>query len=412
MEVVAKIPEAFAELYEPHRYKVYWGGRGSGKSWAFADALLLLGIQRPLRILCTREIQRSIKESVYSLLETRIVSLGLQGHYKLTDKAVTGTNGTKFFFEGLWRNIDGIKSIEGVDICWIEEANAVSETSWKKLIPTIRKAGSEIWVSFNPELKSDPAYIRFVLEPPSNAHVCKVSWRDNPWLTPELVNEREELQRRSEDEYQHVWEGNLRQFADGAVYGKDLKACEDRITSIPVEKVETNTFWDLGRNDTTAIWFHQRIGHENRFIDYYEARLEDLDHYAKVLKDKGYLYGTHYLPHDAEVINLGTGNRSRKTILEGMGVAPIQVVPRISNINEGIAMTRAAFPTCWFDKERCQGGLDALANYQYVFDEKYDTFRQNPLHNWASNGADAFRQFAQGYTAKSKTKTLRFATQW
>jgi len=366
-----------------------------------------------MRILCAREIQRSIKESVHSLLDTRIKSLGLEAHYKVTDAAITGTNGTRFFFEGLWRNIDSIKSIEGIDVCWIEEANTTSEQSWKKLIPTVRKTGSEIWASFNPELKSDPAYQRFVLTKPDSAMVKKVSWRDNPWLTQELVNEREELKRSNHDEYLHVWEGELKQFADGAIYGKQLKDAESRIGRIPIESsVDVNTFWDLGRNDVMSIWFHQRVGLENRFIDYYENRLVDLDHYVRVLRDKNYLYGEHFLPHDGEVINLGTGNRSRKTILEEAGVKPIHIVPRIANLNEGIELTRTSFASCWFDKERCEQGLSALANYQYVYDDKYDTFRQTPLHNWASNGADAFRQFAQGYVPKSKAKPLRFASQW
>jgi phage terminase large subunit len=269
-------------------------------------------------------------------------------------------------------------------------------------------------VSFNPKLKTDPAYRRFVLNPPEGAVVKKVSWRDNPWLTDVLISEMEHLKTSDYDEYQHVWEGELKNFADGAIYANQLKLAKDegRITKVPIESVPVHTFWDLGRNDSTAIWFMQRIGLQNRFIDYYEHRLVDLDHYAKVLKDKGYLYGEHYLPHDVEVIVLGANNRSRKVMLEDMGVQPIEVVPRIANLNEGIEATRQSFSSCWFDEDRCEQGLSALANYQYVFDEKFDTFRQVPLHNWASNGADAFRQFAQGYTADDKFKPIEFKTEW
>lgn len=378
---------------------------------------------RPLRILCAREIQKSIKESVYSLLESRIKAHGMEAFYEVLGNEIRGVNGTRFFFEGLWRNIDSIKSIDGVDICWVEEANTVSEDSWKKLIPTIRKPGSEIWASFNPELKTDAAYQRFVIHNPPEAIVRKVSWRDNPWFTEELRMEMEHLRATDEEEYLHVWEGELKQFADGAIYGKQLKQArsEGRILHIPIEpSVEVNTFWDLGRNDTTAIWFHQRVGMENRFIDYYESRLVDLDHYIRALKAKDYLYGVHYLPHDVEVTELST-NKSRREILEGGGVKPITVVPRIHHINEGIEMTRQAFAACWFDQDRCEPGLDALANYQYVFDEKYDTHRQTPLHNWASNGADAFRQFGQGYKGpnsgwnsykKESTSSRRTKSPW
>lgn len=405
------VPEPFLALYEPHRYKVYWGGRGGAKSTTVADALLVQGLQRPLRIFCAREIQKSIRESVHQLLTDRIKLYRFP--YKITDTSISAANGTRFFFGGLWRNPDSIKSVEGADICWVEEAQAVSAESWRVLIPTIRKPGSEIWVTFNPRLKSDPVYRRFIENPPENAIVRKVSWRDNPWIADELLAEKDDLKKNDYDEYLHVWEGELKQFADGAIYGKQLREAKDRITSIPIEKsIPVHTFWDLGRNDTTAIWFMQRVGLENRFVDYYEHRLVDLDHYIRVLKEKDYLYGDHYLPHDVEVTSLGSGNRTRRQILEEGGIKPIRVVPRIQNVNEGIEQTRQKFNACWFDADRCEKGLEALANYQYVFDEKYDTFRQTPLHNWASNGADAFRQFGQAFTVRDKPKALNFESAW
>lgn len=393
-----QIPRPFKPLYQPQRYKVYWGGRGGAKSWQFADALLIQGDTRPMKVMCCREIQKSIKESVHSLLERRIKDHELSG-YTVLNTEIRHANGTQFIFDGLWQNVDSIKSIDSVDICWVEEANTVSEESWKKLIPSIRKAGSEIWISFNPELKSDPAYQRFVLNPPPNAIVEKVSWRDNPWLSSEARAEKDHLKATDYEEYLHVWEGELKQFADGAIYGKQLKKAreDNRIMSIPVDPIiEVETFWDLGRNDQTAIWFMQRIGGESRFIDYYENRLVGLDHYIQVLKEKAYNYGTHYLPHDVEVVELQT-NKSRREMLEAGGIKPIHVVPRVASLNDGIEMTRRAFGGCYFDEQRCEEGLDALANYQYVFDEKYGTYRQSPVHNWASNGADAFRQFGQGY---------------
>lgn len=399
-------PEAFRELYEPSRYKVYWGGRGGAKSTAFADALIAKGDAEPMRILCAREKQNSIRESVHNLLAARISDGGYAG-YEVMNAEIRHRNGTRFFFAGLWNNIDSIKSIEGVDVCWVEEANTVSEDSWKKLIPTIRKPGSEIWVSFNPELKSDAAYQRFVINPPPNAIVKKVSWRDNPWFTPEMRMEMEHLMEVDEEQYLHVWEGKLKTFADGSIYAKQLKQARDegRICAVPIlPSTEVHTFWDLGRNDTTAIWFMQRNGREHRFIDYYESRLVDLDHYARVLKEKNYLYGTHYLPHDVVNTDLSSTRGSRKDILESAGVRPLKVVPRIANVNDGIERTRRAMAQCWWDERRCEQGLEALANYQYVFDEKYDTFRQAPLHNWASNGADAFRQYAQGFKETNRAE--------
>ena len=407
-QIDIKTPIAFQELYRPHRFKVYWGGRGGAKSRAIADALLAQGMAKPLRILCTREKQNSIKESVHALMVNLINEHGYDG-WTVTNQDIRHANGTRFFFMGLWNNIDSIKSVDGVDICWVEEANTVSDVSWQKLIPTIRKKGSEVWASFNPELKDDAVYQRFVINTPPDAVVRKVSWRDNPWFPDELMREMEHQKRVDYELYKHVWEGELKSYADGAIYDRQLrKARKDgRITSIPIsEALEVHTFWDLGRNDSTAIWFMQAFGHEHRFVDYYEATGAPLDHYIRVLKDKGYNYGNHYLPHDVVVDELSSNRGSRKDILVSGGIRPIKVVKRIPRIEEGIQKTREAFSSCWFDEKRCERGLDALANYQYKWNEETNTRSLQPLHNWASNGADAFRQYAQGFKG---TRELDFS---
>ena len=381
-----------------------------------ASALLLKGTESPKRILCAREIQRSIKDSVHSLLASRIEALGLERFYEVTQNEIRGVNGTTFIFTGLLANIQSIKSIDNIDLCWVEEASSVSENSWRTLIPSIRKPGSEIWISFNPEHKTDAAYQRFVLYPPQNAMVKKVSYRDNPYFSQTtLPEEMQILKDQNEEEYLHVYEGELKQFVDGSIYRNQLKQARDegRICWFPVESLEVHTFWDLGRNDSTAIWFMQSVnGKELRFIDYYEHRLVDLDHYAHVLKEKGYHYGTHYLPHDVEVISLGSNNRSRRDILEGLGVHPITTVPRIASVEDGIAMVRDKFKSCWFHEENCEAGLEALSNYQYQFDEKHATYRKVPLHNAASNGADAFRMFAQAFEEDTYIQELDFASEW
>lgn len=403
-----QIAKAFQPLFNPRRYKVYYGGRGGAKSWAFAQALLVLGTMRPVRVLCTREFQQSIRESVHKLLCDTIDRMELYGWYNPGQQTITGRNGTNFVFAGLKNNVTQIKSMEGVDVVWCEEAEAISDHSWEVLIPTIRESGSEIWISFNPNSEEDPTFQRFVAPylgsigdkghfEDEDIYVAKVSWRDNPWFPDELRREMEIMKATDEPRYRHVWEGECRLAIDGAIYQEQLREAEERISNVPIEtSVPVNTFWDLGRNDTTAIWFHQRVGLENRFIDYYESRLVGLDHYARILRDKGYLYGEHYLPHDVMVTELST-NMSRHEKLESLGITPIQVVPRVSDINEGIEKTRTVFPSCWFDKTRCAEGLKALRNYQYLYDEKFRVFRHRPAHTWASNGADAFRQFAQGY---------------
>jgi len=190
----------------------------------------------------------------------------------------------------------------------------------------------------------------------------------------------------------------------GAIYQEEMREAynQGRVLNIPIEKgIPVHTFWDLGRSDATAIWFLQRVGLENRFIDYEEGSFKDIEYWAKTVLEKGYLYGEHYMPHDADVKQLSFKNQSRKEMFIESGVKPITVVSRIAALEEGIDQTRAVFPSCFFDRKRCQQGLKALANYRRKFDEKNGTYSTVPLHNWASNGSDAFRQFGQGFVAES-----------
>ena len=220
------IPDVFDELFEPHRYKVLYGGRGSGKSMNIARALLVVGAQKPLTILCTREIQTSINDSVHRLLREQIELLGLDGFYRVTQNAIYGQNGTEFIFKGLRFNVREIKSTEGVDVCWVEEAQAVSADSWDVLIPTIRKENSEIWISFNPLDEHDPTYERFVLAPPDSAFVRKVNWDENPFFPEVLRQEMEWLMKRDYQSYLHVWEGEVRKMSNALVFGGRFKVEE------------------------------------------------------------------------------------------------------------------------------------------------------------------------------------------
>ncbi len=206
-EIDAKIPEAFGFLFEPKRYKVAEGGRGSAKSWSYADALLLTGMETPLRILCAREIMDSLKESVHRLLSDRIETLGLQDFYTVTQTTIAGRNGTNFIFMGLFRNVNKIKSLEGIDRAWVEEAESVSEASWNLLIPTIRKPGSEIWVTYNPQFEDDDTYQRFHVNPPEDAIVRHINFDENPYFPEVLRKEMEQDKARDKQKYETVWLG-------------------------------------------------------------------------------------------------------------------------------------------------------------------------------------------------------------
>lgn len=394
--MIANFPEKLEFLFEPHRYKVAYGGRGAAKSWGFARALLIQGARRQLRILCARETQKSIADSVHQLLEDQIAELGLAGYYNVLKSSIVGITGTEFIFAGLKHNVNNIKSVEACDIVWVEEAQAVSKGSWEVLIPTIRKAGSEIWISFNPDLDTDDTYRRFVVNPPPGAKVVKINWRDNPWFPDVLRAEMEHLRETDPDAYNHVWEGCCISMLEGAIYATELRQVDkdSRIGRVPYDATKpVQTFWDLGYGDSTAIWFVQAFPFEYRLIDYLDGSQQPLQHYLRALQARPYVYGTHYLPHDAQAKSLGTG-RSIEEQMRAAGLK-VQIVPKLS-IVDGIAAARSIFGQCWFDGEKCADGIQALRHYRYGEIEKLGVKTREPLHDWASHPADAFRYFAVG----------------
>lgn len=205
-------------LQEPSRYKVMYGGRGSGKSWQIARCLLIRCMERKTRVLCAREFQQAIAESVYTLLREQIAELKLWGWDIGKTSIRFKPNGSEFLFVGLWRNVESVQSMEGIDICWVEEAQKVSDHSWTVLIPTIRKAKSEIWISFNPVEEDDPTALRFLRNPPPNTIQIKVNWQDNPWLPDVLRAEAEHLRRTDPEEFYHVWEGEFWSRSDSQIF--------------------------------------------------------------------------------------------------------------------------------------------------------------------------------------------------
>ena len=402
LKVRAEFPEAFKPLFEPHRYKVYYGGRGAAKSWNFARALLIRGVNRPTRVLCAREFQNSIDESVHQLLTDQIAALNLGAFYDVQRAAIIGPNGTSFAFEGLRRNINSLKSHEGVDVLWVEEATDVSKNSWDVAIPTIRKDGSEIWVSFNPELDTDETYKRFVVNPPTGALVRKVGWQDNPFFPSVLAKERDELRARDHDSYLTVWEGHCRQTLDGAIFANEIRAAtsDNRITRVPYEAQKpVHTFWDLGKSDNTAIWFAQVVGFEFRIIDYYQNHGHNLAHYVKVLREKPYAYGFTWLPHDA-THDLLASERTIQQQMQGHGFQ-VRITPKTSKATR-IDAARSIFGKCWFDQEKTADGMQCLRHFQYERKDDGMSFTKEPVHNWASHGSDAFTYLAVALTEDKK----------
>jgi phage terminase large subunit len=391
----AEFPIKLKGLFEKSRYKVAYGGRGGAKSWGIARALLIKGAKDPMRILCAREFQTSIKDSVHKLLCDQIEALGLLGFYEITQNSIRGKNGTEFAFVGLRNNVANIKSYEGVDIVWVEEAQTTSRLSWNILIPTIRKQGSEIWISFNPELETDETYQRFVLKPPADCIQIKINWSDNPWFPDTLLLEKDALKARDLEAYNQVWEGLCRQSVDGAIFAKELQQAEldGRLTKVPYDATKpVHAVFDLGWADSTAIWFLQFVGMETRLIRYIEDSQKTISHYLATMQTFGYVYDKVWLPHDAENKTLAAAGRSIDDIVRAAGYKT-QILPRVP-ILDSINAARTIFPSCYFDRDNAAEGINCLRHYRYEVDPATGQFSRSPLHDHYSHGADAFRYIA------------------
>jgi phage terminase large subunit len=218
---------AFSELYyKKARYKVYWGGRGAAKSWAFAEALIRLTAALPLRVLCVREFQNSMKDSSIKILADTIVRLGLSSWFVVTADSIKSRVGAEFIFKGCHNNTNGIRSTEGIDILWAEEAHSISELSWRVLLPTIRKEGSEIWISFNMDDEADATYRRFVATPRSDSIIHKVNYDSNPYLSAVLRQEMEDDKASDYQLYEHIWLGMARKVSNAIILSGKYRVAE------------------------------------------------------------------------------------------------------------------------------------------------------------------------------------------
>lgn len=391
-----EFPEKLRPIFLPNRTKVAHGGRGSAKSWGFARALLIQAAQTPLRVLCAREVQKSIKDSVHRLLSDQIQAMGLGGHYEVLDTEIRGKNGSLFLFAGLaTHTVESIKSFEGVDRCWVEEAQTVTKRSWDVLTPTIRKeyadgTTSEIWVTLNPDMETDETYQRFVVDPPAGAFVVQMNWRDNPWFPSVLEMERQETLRRDPDNYRNIWEGEPRRVSEGAIYRHEIERLyeEKRVRLVPYDPLlKVHTVWDLGWNDAMSIGMVQRSGAEVRFIDHLKNSHRTLDWYVAQLEKKPYRWGTDFIPHDGRARNMQTG-KSTEEALQAMK-RNVVVLP-ILDVEEGIKAARLLFPRVYFDQDKCPELLESLKRYQRSINEKTRE-PGAPLHDQYSHDADMFR---------------------
>jgi phage terminase large subunit len=272
-EIKIDLPQKMIEpIFSDARYKVFRGGRGSSKSWSVARALLALGQGGRKRILCAREIQKSIQDSSYKLLVDQIDLLGMTGHYDVLKSEIRGSNGTEILFRGLGNmTAESIKSFEGVDIVWVEEAHTVSDRSWELLIPTIRKAGSQIWITYNPDEATDPVDVRFFQRNPPGTVVCTINWDDNPWFPEVLRAEKDYLYDVDPDTAAHVWGGGYRKASDAQILRGRYR----------VHEFEAGEAWDgpyhgidFGFAQDPGVMIRCWIWEGDLWIDYEAAGLE------------------------------------------------------------------------------------------------------------------------------------------
>ncbi len=393
LKINIELPDKLLPLFDPKRYKVAYGGRGSGKSWSVARALIALASSKKIFVLCARETQTSIEQSVHKLLKEQIELMGLSSFYTVQERKIIGANGSAFVFAGIrQQGIDNLKSFEGADICWVEEAHVVTKRSWNTLLPTIRKPGSEVWITFNPELETDEVYARFVKSKSTESWVKEINYTDNPWFTRELEIERLECLRIAPDDYATVWEGKCRPAVQGAIYAKEIAALQDsgRVRPVPVDPIlPVHTVWDLGWNDSMSIICFQVLSSEVRIVKYIEDSHRTLADYVADLETLKWRWGTDYLPHDGAAKDFKTG-KSAQEIAQSMG-RTVQVIQRMS-IEEGIRATRLMFPRVYVD----DGSIDlvnALKRYRRGVNQRTNE-PGAPVHDSASHGADAFRGLA------------------
>lgn len=390
--IKAQFPAKLRPLFVSKRYKVMHGGRGGGKSWAVARALIIKVADEGLRVLCAREVQKSMKESVHRLLKDQITALGLDSDFEVLETEIRCVNGGGFVFTGLQSHtVDSIKSFEAVDIVWVEEAHGVSKKSWDTLIPTIRKPDSEIWLTLNPDMDTDETYVRFIAAPSDDTWIVEVNWRDNPWFPQVLEDERQKAQRIDPDGYQHIWEGKPRRVAEGAIYRHEIDALftDGRVCDVPYDPLlPVHTVWDLGWNDAMCIIMFQVSAMGIRILDYIEDSNRTYAWYVGELEKRQYRWGTDFLPHDGAACNPQTGISSIQT-LKNLGRNVADPLPAM-DVEEGIKQARMIFPRCYFDRRKTPRLVECLKRYRRAINQRTNE-ATGPLHDEFSHGADAFR---------------------
>jgi len=390
------IPEKALPIFEdPRRYNILYGGRGSSKSWTIARILSLNGYLKPRRILCAREIQRSLKESVFQLLLDQQEHMGLGQFYKGTKDSIIGLNGTQFLFHGIrTEDVSKIKSLEGVDDCWVEEAHNISSKSWRILVPTIRKELSRFYISFNPELVDDPTYERFITKPPKESHVIKMNYKDNPWFSDTLDQERVEDYERDDTPdkhvYKHTWDGVTLPAVEGAIFANEVAKLfeQHRVRPLDYDPMGlVHGIMDLGWGVMTMV-LAQRFGNTVNIIGYHEWVNKTYDQVTAELHSlyPEYRWGSIFMPHDASHRDPKTGH-SHFRVMEDLGWQTDEVEQ--IGIENYIEKGRRMFGNVYIS-DLCERLIHCLRRFKYKVSAVNEEKKTGVEKDDYSHGSEAF----------------------
>lgn len=395
-----KIPEKLAPLLAGKRYKGAYGGRGGAKSHFFAEMGIIRCLQAPTRMVCIREVQNSIKDSVKQLMTDKIINMGLEGYFDILQDEIRGKNGSLIVFKGMQSyNAANIKSLEGFDISWVEEAQTFSQHSLDLLRPTIRKPQSELWFSWNPRYKTDAVDRFFRVNPPEDAISVFVNWNDNPWFkdTP-LYKDMLADYAKDADKAEHIWGGGYGQ-AQGAILARWVNEADrdgriNNDVNYDAGGAPVIVSCDLGFRDTASFWYWQPV------VGGYNVLMYDADHgfdaddwiprVQNNLADLGCMKTPMiWLPHDAKAKTFQSKHTSQEKFSKAFGAGNVRIVPQ-SRKSDQIEAARDVIKTCAFNRDKCNAGLDGLRAWEYLYNEDAGVFSREPNHNWASHPSDAF----------------------
>ena len=394
-----EFPRKFLPLLQPSRYKGSYGGRGGAKSHFNAEQVVARCRAKPLRVVCIREIQNSIRDSVRQLLIDKIQKFDLGGFFNIYDAEIRGANGSLIIFKGMQSyNAETIKSLEAYDIAWVEEAQTLSAKSLQLLRPTIRKDGSEIWFSWNPRHRTDPVDKFFRKTPHPDSVSVFVNWRDNPWFPKVLRDEMNHDFSTDPETAEHVWEGAYG-MVQGAILARFVnKADRDGRIHDDVEydpegsPIEITS--DIGFRDTASWWFWQRKIGGYSLLDYDSDSGLDAEEWIERLQrrliDREWPeLGKIWLPHDARTKTFQSRYTAISQFLKAFGPQKCEIVPKTSKTDR-INAGRTVIGSCEFHRTNCEEGLDGLLAWEYEFNDELGVFSKEPLHNFASHPSDAY----------------------